>query len=1336
MEREKTKHKQRRRKSKGQKAKVSVPQNLGTYKKPTGKPKQEFIDEEKEVKQLIEEKVPRSSNSPSEKELEIMFFESAVPPDENEETPEDKETSSVKTGDSIKSISNLPESPTHLASSYLGPEEGSVIRKFIPETVEYDDDLLYFPNLEEEQELETEIRNLKMSKKEEGLYEYKTPQILEMNRAQMINRCLEEKNVDCLKMIENGPSIFDIPLQFQRLERLYKSHSEKKFHPIFVKSEPVWKVLKTHESINKTLNIHIHSIVFESHPNLNENLDQVKKIKQLYTEYVNMMMQDDVTKLKSKLEGLRSVKDQMSNDDMKMEMCKIQIKETRNELHKKSKYKKDLILQILETWKKIKLNNKNPDIALKINCIESDINEAQLKWDEDFQSELNEVAEEAFDQYFNLKQEYKRKEKSNENKLEKPKKPDIEVIRNDLQSIWFASYRLPNEPEITLELQGLSDGTLKKSTGLKYFLKIFADNELITITKPKELMSDSNVYIDTTFAVRLTSRMVKDLKFEIFEMSGLKTTHRIAEIFTMIPLSDDDFFELEMNENDFTSKKIRGNRMNGKLVMKCGWILNEQQNSDKSGSVIEIQHSNKADVISQDMYKTWHQQYLIDPLDPESHKVIKNLHSSEKCDDEENKEKFFNLNEEELCFCSQEEIDNDDRLNMLRARFERDLKYKNALFVPSDNRELEIPEQSNMFEEIIGDPIDIQRHEGKKYLKKVYETVTNYCDNLNASREDTAILIGDQVPTFGSLSLTFFEIFGAKRPLKPTRRTPSSSKSGRTIELQGNFSIVVTIVRAFGVPQRNEELDTSRRNSNLSVTNKSIKGANVRPFVSISLKDKNVRTCTAEGFNPTWNEQLSILVNSKTDLNKSILSVDLFDEFIDDYMSVDDRRITEITQRWLGQIQFPLETIYQNQRIEGTFEMNTPNLLLGYNRHSFETTESVATLTNTGIPNMREVTYLSLFINIEPPLDIPMPLITIGLECIELEETKSYIDNWYIDLRNEFPKAPEQSPYILLQSGKKACITRFLGPLEIPTFDPPVQNNVLEYYVRRFVSLIPVYSSFNKCNGLEGVWLTNEQIFNVLCASPKDLGVLLTCYFLTLKLNAWLILGHGLPMGDTCFVLLKEENDYFIVDPTTGKKYESTTVDCPLKKVYALANHENFWANIQREKRVFMTLFDVRSGTEWKSLFKSNHKAPPGFLHNIAYQYKKSYPILDLQRTIELKLTKKINSWRTHRKTTWNRYVTEHLRKLLIELETESVLCNYNNEKHLHQLGRMFSNYKVTGFPLNFKYTNLSSIVHHLKCTGIHLNSENAEFALAVHVKDYPNNIISVWIFLASMTSK
>jgi coiled-coil and C2 domain-containing protein 2A len=37
-----------------------------------------------------------------------------------------------------------------------------------------------------------------------------------------------------------------------------------------------------------------------------------------------------------------------------------------------------------------------------------------------------------------------------------------------------------------------------------------------------------------------------------------------------------------------------------------------------------------------------------------------------------------------------------------------------------------------------------------------------------------------------------------------------------------------------------------------------LKSSNVRPYVTISLKDQSVRTTTAEGTNPCWNEQLRL----------------------------------------------------------------------------------------------------------------------------------------------------------------------------------------------------------------------------------------------------------------------------------------------------------------------------------------------------------------------------------------------------------------------------------------------------------------------------------------------
>ena len=78
-----------------------------------------------------------------------------------------------------------------------------------------------------------------------------------------------------------------------------------------------------------------------------------------------------------------------------------------------------------------------------------------------------------------------------------------------------------------------------------------------------------------------------------------------------------------------------------------------------------------------------------------------------------------------------------------------------------------------------------------------------------------------------------------------------------------------------------------------------------------------------------------------------------------------------------------------------------------------------------------------------------------------------------------------------------------------------------------------------------------------------------------------------------------------------------------------------------------------------------------------------------------------------------------------------------NTERHAEAFSQMFISYKVNGFPINLPYNNLSTIVAHVKGTGIHLNSEAAvEFALGVHIKDYPCNVYSVWIFLMSLVPR
>lgn len=50
-------------------------------------------------------------------------------------------------------------------------------------------------------------------------------------------------------------------------------------------------------------------------------------------------------------------------------------------------------------------------------------------------------------------------------------------------------------------------------------------------------------------------------------------------------------------------------------------------------------------------------------------------------------------------------------------------------------------------------------------------------------------------------------------------------------------------------------------------------------------------------------------------------------------------------------------------------------------------------------------------------------------------------------------------------------------------------------------------------------------------------------------------------------------------------------------------------------------------------------------------------------------------------------------------------------------------------------YTNIQSVIDAMYQTGIHSSEfPQTEFALAVYIHTYPNNILSVWVYLASLT--
>ena len=62
---------------------------------------------------------------------------------------------------------------------------------------------------------------------------------------------------------------------------------------------------------------------------------------------------------------------------------------------------------------------------------------------------------------------------------------------------------------------------------------------------------------------------------------------------------------------------------------------------------------------------------------------------------------------------------------------------------------------------------------------------------------------------------------------------------------------------------------------------------------------------------------------------------------------------------------------------------------------------------------------------------------------------------------------------------------------------------------------------------------------------------------------------------------------------------------------------------------------------------------------------------------------------------------------------------------------------QLTGFPIHSPYTDIPNLLATVERTGVHLcEDQQVEYALAVYVHSYPNDVISVWLYIASLVPK
>lgn len=799
--------------------------------------KKSFVTEEIEVKAALQMRQEQNKGlDPSVSlhiEKEIAFFTEQITLSEFDKhgtpttDPPQTPISSNKTND--------PDGP-QLASSYILVDEHCYVEKNKKTKCSYDDALLFLPHLKVTRRTNNNERNSAIEAlgciEDEGHFVWDQPQIFPRNLAQMINR-LYANNSNHL--ISSDKSEFLGLRTFgNELDRLFKSDSSQTFNTfLYSDNHKPSTITSADEKFEQLLKIQITEIKLD---NDNENVEKeeclAKRIEELHKQYLCRIQSNCIQILENRLASLRHILQRTHIEAIYLQY-KSDLRDTRSELHREHRTNRKLLQSILEHWTEIKalrakqgFNKTALKVVIKIEECDKKVDEE--KWEQWFETELTEMLDESLELYKSEMEKQQINKPKEDCEIERLKKPNVDNIQKEIYKILTESYRRPGEPKIFVELHKIdiangrgNHASFELGTP-KYFIQIMIDGKIVTTIRNSEQFANRIVFNALTSIKLMKQQCSVNISVILLEQQN----REIGKMFLPLPEQYESFEVALINQISFTSTRTT-NAVSGKIGIKIGWSNDQKQDESKENYFRRSNGNRHLLHQNNEVIKNWFDEQMLDPMDPEAASLIESINTGTynplDIQVQEKPVDYFRLNEDLTAFCSEEEMNSDKRLNMLIARFNHDAKFKDYKFIPHSAREIQIVDAD--IDHIIEDfnwmdPIDIQRHRGKKYLKNVYQMITNHCEIINKNFDSHDLMFGNAVPTFRSFIGTIVELFGPKRPLNPQKRKTASIGRVNFRPMQMNkFKVIVNVIRANGVPYRNVESQIpspARRSSILS----------------------------------------------------------------------------------------------------------------------------------------------------------------------------------------------------------------------------------------------------------------------------------------------------------------------------------------------------------------------------------------------------------------------------------------------------------------------------------------------------------------------------------------